>query len=320
MAVVAGIDEAGYGPLLGPLVVTGVAFEVPDDAIGDCLWRRLSGSVTRVARGRDRRLPIADSKKLYQRKSGFKMLERTALVMASVAGVSASSGREWLQRVAPGGMEGIKRYPWYRDFDWALPLENDARDIALRAHAVRRDLAACGMGFVAIDCELLLEGHFNDLVEATRNKAVASLGLVLRIVSRLAQSGGAGPVRICIDRQGGRRHYRPALMTAFAGRGLRIVSESEERSAYRLDGGPRPLEIEFRTSGEDAYLPVALASVFSKYVRELFMTALNRYWSARVDGLCPTAGYYQDAQRFLAHIAPAIEREGVRRSLLVRSR
>ena len=33
MGLVIGMDEAGYGPNLGPLVVTGVAFEVPDDRL-----------------------------------------------------------------------------------------------------------------------------------------------------------------------------------------------------------------------------------------------------------------------------------------------
>ncbi|MCH8916798.1 MAG: hypothetical protein IIC52_01970 [Proteobacteria bacterium] len=38
MAIVAGIDEAGFGPTLGPLVVSGVAFRVPDDQVDRCLY------------------------------------------------------------------------------------------------------------------------------------------------------------------------------------------------------------------------------------------------------------------------------------------
>ena len=65
MAIVAGVDEAGYGPLLGPLVVTGVAFRVPDAVAEASLWDVLRGSVTRRASAKDLRLPILDSKRLY---------------------------------------------------------------------------------------------------------------------------------------------------------------------------------------------------------------------------------------------------------------
>ncbi len=52
------------------------------------------------------------------------------------------------------------------------------------------------------------------------------------------------------------------------------------------------------------HLPVALASMLAKYVRELCMGQFNRYWGHLVPGLQPTAGYYVDAQRFLGEIRP----------------
>ena len=46
----------------------------------------------------------------------------------------------------------------------------------------------------------------------------------------------------------------------------------------------------------------------SKYLRELAMEAFNAFWSARVPGLAPTAGYPQDAPRFKQQIADAQNR------------
>ena len=65
MAVVAGIDEAGFGPKLGPLVVSAVTLRVPDERKDDCIWKILRSSCSRKVRKNARRLVVADSKQLY---------------------------------------------------------------------------------------------------------------------------------------------------------------------------------------------------------------------------------------------------------------
>src|SRR5687767_9088016 len=90
MVTIVGIDEAGYGPLLGPLVVSAVAFDVPlallresDPAAGLNLWTLLKSSIAKRPNKRGSRLAVADSKILYDSSDsecGLKLLERAALV------------------------------------------------------------------------------------------------------------------------------------------------------------------------------------------------------------------------------------------------
>ena len=64
------------------------------------------------------------------------------------------------------------------------------------------------------------------------------------------------------------------------------------------------MTVTFMPEAESAHLPVALASMIAKLIRELAMARFNRYWCDRARAaasleLKPTAGYRQDAARWL---------------------
>ena len=71
--VIAGIDEAGYGPLLGPLVVGCCAFEVDGDDLDPladakswpCLWKRLRRYVSRNRSKTGRKLHVNPSSESF---------------------------------------------------------------------------------------------------------------------------------------------------------------------------------------------------------------------------------------------------------------
>ena len=74
----------------------------------------------------------------------------------------------------------------------------------------------------------------------------------------------------------------------------------------------------FVAKGE-SFLPAALASMFAKYTRELTMDAFNAWWAQHLPEIKPTAGYPQDAKRFLAEIEPLLEPLGIDRDVLWRN-
>lgn len=318
MALLVGIDEAGYGPLLGPLVVSSVTFELPDT---DCdLWSLLQDACTRNVRQRDRRLVVADSKKVYRGGAGFSVLERTVLVTLALLGKRVANWSDLLDQVAPQVQSSLPEYQWYADQNVVLPLSQGVGDIPTRTNALKRACASCGVTLVDVCCKPMLEREYNHMVSSTRNKAVVLLGLVMKLVDRALKKRPGDQITIMVDRLGGRTHYRDALMTAFPDYDLEIKAETDSRSAYRLASTMHLCDIEFVTSGDDKKFPIALASMFSKYLRELFMHAFNSYWSGKLDGVKPTAGYYNDAQRWLTDAQPTISRLGIARDMLVRSR
>lgn len=318
--LIVGIDEAGYGPILGPLVVSAVAFEVTPNHVDGCLWTLLKRGVARTPAPRDGRLPILDSKVLYHRKEGLARLERSALAMVGAAhGVPPDTAR-LLGMLGPGAWPLLAEHPWYCGWRAELPRAADAGGVRIAAARLARDGDECGARLVACATEVLPEGHFNRLVDRTQNKAVVSLGLVLRLIQRMADARPNHELRVFIDRQGGREHYGSALMRSFEDRRLRILDESEEESSYELVMGASRWRVAFARSGESRHLPVAAASVISKYLRELLMGAFNDWWLRELPHVRPTAGYYEDGLRFLKDIAPEMQRLGIARESLVRTR
>jgi len=241
-------------------------------------------------------------------------------VFLGVGGKNPRTWRDLIHVVSPEAAPLLDAYPWYSVRDFPLPAGEGVGDMPTRTNAVRRDFGDNGIELAGVDCDPMPEGHFNGLVQKIGNKSSLVMGRVLRLIDRILQRCRRGPVRICVDHLGGRVRYREPIQTAFPHFALEIVEESAERSVYRLCGAQTTCEIEFKVKGEENSFPVALASMFSKYIRELYMRSFNEYWCMQHEGLKPTAGYHGDADRWLADAAPALERLAIDQRALIRSR
>lgn len=313
-----GMDEAGYGPLLGPLVVSASVWEVRENIAEQSLWETLEASVTDSPRSRDRRVSICDSKRLHHRIDGIGALERSALAAVHAWRSLPESVRVLLSMLNPGAEGAFSAHPWYAELDIRLPLAADAGSVAIAGARLRRDGEACGARLVGLLSESVPEGRYNQLVAATRNKASVLFTLTARLMQRVAETWPGRRIRFLADKQGGRGHYGDLLRRGFDGRYLAVLEESAEWSAYELRGQDSTWQIGFAQGGETRHLPIAMASIVSKYMRELFMTTFNRYWQARIPGLVATAGYYSDGLRFVEDVRPHLARLGIEAAQLVR--
>jgi len=322
VAIVAGIDEAGLGPVLGPLVMCASAFEVPDPSDGQSLWELLAPAVVRKPKRKSAALPIADSKKLFNRKSkrALRHLERAVLSMLAVGGRRPETVADLLAVVTLDAQRRAQAYPWYHPEKVALPRSVSGTDVALSANSLGVAMRKAGVRLLTIRAEPVFVGEFNRIVRATRNKSTAAISVMFRLVAHLWTRLKSGRMLINIDRQGGRMRYLSHLERAFEGCSFRILGEDEDRSTYEMSDARRTAEITFAVNSEQAHLPVALSSMAGKYLREIFMEMFNEYWSGHVESLASTAGYYTDGRRFFGEITAAMKKLNVDKDMVYRCR
>lgn len=309
-----GMDEAGYGPNLGPLVVALTCWDVPE--LDFDFWSHLDGSVCRDSTQGGTRLHVADSKVVHNSANGIGPLELSAWSLLQLARYAGNDVRTMisighhLPAAYPANAGGAPL-----SIEYSPPLEADEAIIQSLTSQLQQDLERRSVACLGVWASVVWPDQFNALVDAHGNKASVLTHVSLKLLGSQWRVDET-PQLVLADRHGGRKFYAAALQELIGGDGfVSVLTETKERSRYRLQS----TDIEFAEKSE-RHFPVAAASLVAKYLRELAMIEFNAFWSHHQPELRPTKGYPEDARRYLKDIRPTLHHLGVPLSAVWRER
>jgi len=260
--MIVGIDENGLGPLLGPLIVTAAAFKAKTYD-KDTFWK-LAGPD----------LPADDSKVLFSAKHPAKS-ESAFLSWLNIFGAKTLSQADLLNEI------GVKPYAplpcktpaqicepsqaplpaWSnkKPQELSLAIWNRFDRLGIKAHTIKAHQACPGL----LNQELAKEGM---------NKFRFDFELMIDLVKKLGAKQNGDLLALC-GKIGSTRRYGPWLK-AIDCQITDIVEETAKCSTYKIDGVGT---LSFIRDGDGEHLPIAVASMVGKYLRELAMDQINAH-------------------------------------------
>lgn len=328
-------DEAGYGPLLGPLVVVACVARVRSSCAAPD-WRLSPAQllVQSDGSGGAAHVQIGDSKQLFQRGKTDAPFRRSVACLCHAASNRSVSARPVsetvlfpepidlnLQRcwcwLSPQTARDCGRIPWYREFGTTNTWQKDLISNPDLSHDLAETLSSQGFELSEFRGVMLETLRYNQRLQRLENKATLLAHLTLKLVQTIVESLPPGEVTVIGDKFGGRNHYAGLLQNFFPDGYVAVRRETDKMSEYSAKTNKHELTIYFRAKGEEQSA-VAMASMIAKFMRELAMESFNEFWRMHLPGLRPTAGYYQDGLRFLQEIQPTANRLRIRDTWLRR--
>jgi hypothetical protein len=272
------------------------------------LWADLAATVDRAGGDPDR-LWVDDSKAILRGGKG-----RDRLVAACLATVHAvcderpSSLSQLLGALGAGTPEDAELALWSCATSTGSSgprLETSTRlDRILESRPLEPRSASWRLA--AVRSVVVAPARFNAGLKDADTKAEVHFAAFARLARTVWDRAADGVFTfVNADKHGGKHYYLPELCAAFPDAWIDRGSEGAELSRYTIRCQGRVVELTLRPRADQQDGLVALASIVSKTVRELWMDVFNDYWRARVPGLRPTAGYPVDAQRFRTAIEAA---------------
>jgi ribonuclease HII len=271
-----GVDENGLGARLGPLVVTGVLAAVDERGT-----RTLSRKLPKALRA-----DLDDSKRLISHAdSRLGEAWARALSAAPVATPTALleslllEGHTALQSPCPSHVASQC---------WGVDGESFQADDALCQRLVehRRALEERGVRVLAVRSSVVCTKRLNEARERGVNRFVSDLHAMERLVLGLSRSAGAEVHAVC-GKVGGIHEYGK-FFGPLGGQLHAVLGEGAARSGYRFPGLG---ELHFVRDADAADPLVMLASLVGKYVRELLMARIVRFYPSREEEASPS-GYH----------------------------
>jgi hypothetical protein len=276
-------------------------------------WDDLAGTVDRAG-GDPARMWVDDSKAILRGGKGRDRLEAACVAAVHAAtGVLPESLLRLLEVVGAGAPADAELSPWFDAPGAAGAWPWTASRSAAEALLARQPLVPSGgtWRLVAIHLDVIGPSQFNAGLAALGSKSGVHFAAFARLLQRVWDRAADGVVTaITGDKHSGRHYYLEPLTRSFPDIWIDRGPERPESSRYTIRDADRRLELSLIPRADRSDGLVALASIVSKAVRELWMDGFNAYWRTRIPGLRPSAGYPMDAQRFRRAIEDAAATAG----------